>query len=69
MCKDSITITKEQFINAVGKTMNDIMNDPRIEDDMSKLLIPMTGATFACQMCEKLFGKPDTNKTEEKKED
>ena len=69
MCKDSITITKEQFDNAVVETMNDIMNDPRIEGGMSKLLIPLTGATFAGQMREKLFGKPDNNETEEKKED
>lgn len=69
MCKDSTTITKEQFDNAVVETMNDIMNDPRIEGGMSKLLIPLTGATFAGQMREKLFGKPDNNETEEKKED
>lgn len=69
MCKDSTTITKEQFDNAVVETMNDIMNDPRIEGGMSKLLIPLMGATFAGQMHEKLFGKPDNNKTEEKKED
>jgi len=69
MCKDSITITKEQFDNAVVETMNDIMNDPRIKGGVSKLLIPLTGATFAGQMREKLFGKPDNNETEEKKED
>lgn len=69
MCKDSITITKEQLDNAVVETMNDIMNDPRIEGGVSKLLIPLTGATFAGQMREKLFGKPDNNETEEKKED
>ena len=69
MCKDSITITKEQFDNAVVETMNDIMNDPRIEGGVSKLLIHLTGATFAGQMREKLFGKPDNNETEEKKED
>jgi hypothetical protein len=69
MCKDSITITKEQFANAVVETMTDIMNDPRIEGGVSKLLIPLTGATFAGQMREKLFGKPDNNETEEKKED
>ena len=68
MCKDSITITKEQYDDAVRETMTDILNDPRIEGGMSKLLIPLTGATFAGQMREKLFGKPD-DETEEKKED
>lgn len=67
MYKDSITITKEQFDNAVVETMNDIMNDPKIESDVSKLLIPLTGATFAGQMREKLFRISD--ETEEKKED
>lgn len=47
--------------------MNDIMNDPKIESDVSKLLIPLTGATFAGQMREKLFRISD--ETEEKKED
>ena len=68
MCKDSITITKEQYDDAVRETMTDILNDPRIEGGMSKLLIPLTGATFAGQMREKLFGKPD-DETEEKTED
>lgn len=69
MCKDSITITKEQYDDAVRETMKDILNDPRIEGGMSKLLIPLTGMTFAGQMREKLFGKPDDDETEEKKED
>lgn len=68
MCKDSITITKEQYDDAVHETMTDILNDPRIEGGMSKLLIPLTGVAFAGQMREKLFGKPD-DETEEKKED
>lgn len=69
MCKDSITITKEQYDDAVRETMTDILNDPRIEGGMSKLLIPLTGAAFAGHMREKLFGKPDDHETEEKKED
>ena len=68
MCKDSTTITKEQFDNAVVETMNELVDDPRIEG-MSKLLIPLTGMALAGHMREKLFGKPDDNETEEKKED
>lgn len=68
MRKDSIKITKEQFDKAVIETIGDFVNDPKIEDGMGKVLIPLIYATFAGQMCEKLFDKPDDNETEEKKE-
>ena len=68
MYKDSKTITKEQFDNAVIETGMEIMNDPKLESGMSKTIISMTGMIFASQLRKNLFGESD-DATEEKKED
>ena len=68
MCKDSKTITKEQFDNAVIETCMGIVNNPKLEGGMSKAIISMTGMIFASQLRVNLFGESD-DATEEKKED
>ena len=68
MCKDSITITKEQFDEAVAKTVQDTIHDPNLETSMGKFLFTMMGVAFAGYLRKNLFGKSDDT-TEEKKED
>ena len=56
-----ILINKAEFDAAMKKVAEDLTNDPKLEG-MSKLLMPLTGMTFAAKMAEILF----PNTTEEK---
>ena len=58
---DERCISKAEFNEAMKKVMDDMMNDPDL-DGMAKLLVPMTGVSFATKMEKILF-------PEEKKED
>lgn len=49
-----ILINEAEFDAAKDKVVDDMMNDPKLEG-MAKLLIPMTGITFAAKMKEILF--------------
>lgn len=49
-----ILINKAEFDAAKEKVMGDMMNDPDL-DGMAKLLIPITGVTFAEKMKKILF--------------
>lgn len=49
-----ILINKAKFDAAMKKVVEDIANDPRLEG-MSKMLMPLTGMTFACKMADILF--------------
>lgn len=49
-------ITREEFDQAVKATISEMVKDPELEG-IGKLLIPMTGAAFASEVKEKLFGK------------
>lgn len=56
-----ILINKAEFDKAKEKVADEFLNDPRLEG-MSKMLMPLTGLTFAGKMEEILF----PNTTEEK---
>lgn len=49
-----ILINKSEFDAAMKKVMEDMCNDPKI-DGIAKMLIPLTGMTFAAKMKEILF--------------
>lgn len=51
-------ITREEFEAAMHAAADNVMNDPKCEG-MAKLMIPLTGMTFARQMEEILFGKKE----------
>lgn len=51
-------ITREEFQAAVHAAVEDIVDDPKAEG-MAKLMIPLTGMTFAAKMEEILFGKEE----------
>lgn len=57
---DERRISKAEFKEAQEKVMKDMMNDPDL-DGMAKLLIPMTGVTFATKMAAILFPKEDSD--------
>lgn len=54
-----ITISEEDFDDAVIKTMRDVEN--KMNDDRAKVLIPLTGAAFSSILRKHLFGKEDEN--------
>ena len=47
-------INEEEFNEAMHKVMDEMMNDPDL-DGMAKLLVPMTGVSFATKMKKILF--------------
>lgn len=49
-----ILINKAKFDAAMKKVVEDMADDPRLEG-MSKMLMPLTGMTFAAKMAEILF--------------
>ena len=49
-----IHINKAEFDAAMKKVAEDMANDPRLEG-MSKMLMPLTGMTFASKMADILF--------------
>lgn len=54
-------VTAEEFDAAVKQVIHDQVSDPKLEG-LGKLLIPMTGAIFAKEVKEILFGKTEENK-------
>ena len=67
----TITITKEQFDDAVKKAISSTMNDVKKEsgDGMAMLLIPMIGSTFAREVRDILFGEQKEQTSEETHDD
>ncbi len=51
-----ILINKANFDAAMKKVAEDMANDPRLEG-MSKMLMPLTGMTFAAKMADILFAE------------
>lgn len=51
-------IDRAELRKAVKEVMCKQMNEPELEG-MAKLLVPMIGTTFACEIEEILFGKKD----------
>lgn len=49
-------ITREEFDDAIKKTMESMMEDENIEG-MAKMMIPLTGMIFAKKMEDILFGE------------
>lgn len=49
-----ILINKAEFDAAMKKVAEDVTNDPKVEG-MAKLIMPLTGMTFACKMADILF--------------
>ena len=54
---DEKKITRKEFKEAIHKATEELMNDSSLKHGESKLLICMTGMTFASRMEEILFGK------------
>lgn len=54
-------VTAEEFDAAVQQVIHNQVSDPKLEG-LGKLLIPMTGAIFAKEVKEILFGKTEENK-------
>ena len=54
-------VTAEEFDAAVQQVIHNQVSDPKLEG-LGKLLIPMTGAIFAKEVKESLFGKTEENK-------
>lgn len=54
-------VTAEEFDAAVQQVIHNQVSDPKLEG-LGKLLIPMTGAIFAKEVKEILFGKTKENK-------
>lgn len=54
-----ITISEEDFNDAIIKTMHDVEDD--MDDGMAKILIPLTGMAFSSILKRHLFGKEDEN--------
>lgn len=55
-------VTAEEFDAAVQQVIHNQVSDPKLEG-LGKLLIPMTGAIFAKEVKEILFGKTEENKS------
>lgn len=51
-----ILINKAEFDAAMKKVAEEMTNDPKIEG-MGKMLIPLTGMTFAAKMADILFAE------------
>lgn len=54
-------VTVEEFDAAVQQVIHNQVSDPKLEG-LGKLLISMTGAIFAKEVKEILFGKTEENK-------
>lgn len=54
-------VTVEEFDAAVQQVIHNQVSDPKLEG-LGKLLILMTGAIFAKEVKEILFGKTEENK-------
>lgn len=54
-------VTAEEFDAAVKQVIHNQVSDPKLEG-LGKLLISMTGAIFAKEVKEILFGKTEENK-------
>lgn len=54
-------VTAEEFDAAVQQVIHNQVSDPKLEG-LGKLLILMTGAIFAKEVKEILFGKTEENK-------
>ena len=53
---DEKRISKAEFDAAVNQVMNNLLEDPRLEGEL-KLMIPLTGMTFAGEMGKILFSE------------
>lgn len=66
--KEVITITKEQYREAVAKTAQKVAASKKLQEvgEIATFIIPMTGMTFASEMEEILFEDDQpTQKTHE----
>lgn len=55
-------ITKKRFEKVIKEVMEDLEHDDGLDDCMTRMLITMTGVTFAERMKRKLFGEESEGK-------